>query len=115
MNTEDRVETIEIENIDIQDLKDYFIALDDLEDLCDNLVECYKKEQIYYLEEVKFNMLLEEESELVEALFEMSSDIKTKYKDILDAFKIRATERERKRRMEISKELNKKPRAPKDN
>ncbi|BFU26576.1 hypothetical protein CL6EHI_154700 [Entamoeba histolytica] len=115
MDSEDRVETIEIENINIQDLKDYFIALDELEDVCDDLVECYKKEQIYYLEEDKFNMLLEEESELVEALFEMSSDIKTKYKDILDAFRIRAIERQRRRRVEISKELSKKPRAPKDN
>ncbi|BFU26478.1 hypothetical protein KM1_334420 [Entamoeba histolytica HM-3:IMSS] len=115
MDTEDKIEATKIENINIVSLKDYFIALDELEDICDDLVECYKKEEKYYLEEDKFNMILEEESELVEALFEMSSDIKKEFKDILDAFRIRATERQRIRRVAISRELSKKPRAPKEN
>ncbi|BFU22036.1 hypothetical protein KM1_334120 [Entamoeba histolytica HM-3:IMSS] len=115
MDTDDRLETAKIENIDIRILKDYFLDMDCLKDFCDDLINCYKKEQDCYLEDDKFNKVLEEEAELVESICDVASDIKSNYKDVLDAFKIRATERERRRRVEISKELSKKPRAPKDN
>ncbi|EMD42515.1 hypothetical protein KM1_192160 [Entamoeba histolytica HM-3:IMSS] len=111
MDSEDRIENTRIENIYIIQLKDYFI---DLEDVCDDFVECYKKEQKCYLEEEKFNMILEEESRLVDTLYEITSSIKKEFKDILDAFEMKATERER-RRVAISRELNKKPRVLKDN
>ncbi|GAB1222534.1 hypothetical protein ENUP19_0114G0013 [Entamoeba nuttalli] len=115
MDTEERIETMKIENIDVRLLKDYFLDMDCLKDVCDDLINCYKKEQDYYLEEEKFNKILEEEAELIDSIYDIAADIKNSYKDILDAFKIKATERQRRRRVEISRELSKKPRAPKDN
>ncbi|BFU26274.1 hypothetical protein CL6EHI_130490 [Entamoeba histolytica] len=115
MDTEERLESTKIENINIRILKDYFIDMDCLKDMCDDLIQCYRKEQDFYLEDEKFNKILEDEAELVESICEIASDIKKNYKDILDAFRIRATERARRRRVTMSRELNKKPRAPKDN
>ncbi|GAB1223323.1 hypothetical protein ENUP19_0142G0003 [Entamoeba nuttalli] len=115
MDTEERMESAGIENIDIKTLKNYFIDLDTLEDVCDDLVQCFKKEQLYYLEEDKFNSILDEEASLVNTIYEIATNMKKDYDDILQAFEIRATERARRRRVTISRELNKKPRAPKDN
>ncbi|BFU26621.1 hypothetical protein CL6EHI_089450 [Entamoeba histolytica] len=115
MDSEDRIENVKIENIDIVSLKIYFIELDTLEDFCDYLVDCFKKEQKFYLEDDKFNMIMEEEAKLVNSIYEISSNIKNSYDDILQAFEIRATERQRRRRVAISRELNKKPRVLKDN
>ncbi|BFU22020.1 hypothetical protein CL6EHI_095310 [Entamoeba histolytica] len=115
MDTEERMESTGIENIDIKSLKNYFIDLDTLEDICDDLVQCFKKEQLYYLEEDKFNSILDEEAALVNTIHEITSSMKKDYGDILQAFEIRATERARRRRVAISRELNKKPKMPKDN
>ncbi|GAB1222484.1 hypothetical protein ENUP19_0112G0032 [Entamoeba nuttalli] len=108
MDSEDRIENIKIENIDIVRLKDYFNAMDELENSCDDLVECFRKEQKFYLVEEKFNIILEEEAALVNTIYEIATNMKKDYDDILQAFEIRATERARRRRVEISRELAKK-------
>ncbi|EDR30192.1 hypothetical protein EDI_349770 [Entamoeba dispar SAW760] len=63
---DDRIEAIQIEDLKVDTLASYFIDMDGIEELCESLVDLYKKEQTSTLGDEKYLRLLEREAYLVE-------------------------------------------------
>ncbi|EDR24036.1 hypothetical protein EDI_120670 [Entamoeba dispar SAW760] len=66
ITVEERAELLKLEDIQVDALSSYFIDLDGIQELCQDLTELYKKEQISTLGDKKYLKILEKEAWLVE-------------------------------------------------
>ncbi|GAB1218893.1 hypothetical protein ENUP19_0008G0017 [Entamoeba nuttalli] len=114
MDVEDKISNTSFENVKTSDLNNYFQDVFILRDICDDFLEQFKKEEKYYLNEERYNDILEEENRLIDTLYEVSSGIREEYGEIMEAFYKRSFEREHQRRMKAFKEIEKKPKQPKE-
>ncbi|EDR21766.1 hypothetical protein EDI_066110 [Entamoeba dispar SAW760] len=114
MDTEDKITSTSFENIKVNDLKNYFQDVSTLRDICEEFIDQFKNEHKYYLNEEKYDDLLENENRLIDTLYEVTSGIREEYGEIMDVFYKRSFEREHHRRMKVFKEIEKKPKQPKE-
>ncbi|EMD45553.1 hypothetical protein KM1_198280 [Entamoeba histolytica HM-3:IMSS] len=84
---DDRVDACNIGDFSVGDLSSYFVDLDGIEELCDDLKELYNKEQCSTLGDEKFLRILEREAELVEDIAITSANFVREYREILDVMK----------------------------
>ncbi|EDR24580.1 hypothetical protein EDI_082050 [Entamoeba dispar SAW760] len=114
MDAEDKILTSKFSDIKVSDLKNYFNDMFTLRDLCDDFIELFKREEKYYLDEERYNMLLEDEARMVDDLHQITEEIRNGYEDILSAFYNRRIDRERQRLTKAFKEIEKKPKQPQE-
>lgn len=84
---EERVEACKLEDLNVHSLASYFIDLDGLEELCEDLKDLYNKEQIATLGDDKYLKILEKEAELVEDIAMTSVRFVRDYKNIIKVMK----------------------------
>ncbi|EKE37534.1 hypothetical protein ENUP19_0342G0008 [Entamoeba nuttalli] len=80
---DDRVEACNISDLSVKELSSYFIDLDGIEDLCEDLKNLYEKEQCSTLGDEKYLRILEKEAELVEDIAITSMNFVRDYGKIL--------------------------------
>ncbi len=114
MEVEDKITSTKLESIKANDLNDFFIEMFSLKELCDDFVEMFKKEEKYYLNEEKYNELLEEEAIAVDSIHQLTTEIKESYKEVIESFYERRLHRIEARMMKVFNEVEKKPRKPKE-
>ncbi|EDR23607.1 hypothetical protein EDI_030020 [Entamoeba dispar SAW760] len=114
MEVEDKVTSVKMENIKVNDLNGFFIDMFMLKDMCDDFVELFRKEERYYSNEEKYNELLEEEAIMLDSIRNLTNEIKESYQDVVDAFYERRLHRMESRMMKAFNEIEKKPRKPKE-
>ncbi len=114
MDTEDKITSVKMDNVKVNDLNDFFTDMFMLKDICDDFVELFKKEERYYSNEEKYNELLEEEAIMVDNIHNLTTEIKENYKEVVDAFYERRLHRMEARMMKAFQEIEKKPRQPKE-
>ncbi|EMS11829.1 hypothetical protein KM1_216120 [Entamoeba histolytica HM-3:IMSS] len=81
----DRVDSITIEDVSVQELSDFFNDLDDLEDYCDDMIILYEREQISTLGSEKFLKILEKEARLIEDIARQSCRMLREHRRVIDA------------------------------
>ncbi|EDR27934.1 hypothetical protein EDI_294350 [Entamoeba dispar SAW760] len=84
---EDRVDACRLEDVSVSLLSSYFIDLDGIEELCENMKDLYNKEQISTLGDEKYLQLMEKEAYLVEDLAITSMRFLREYKKIINIMK----------------------------
>lgn len=114
MEVEDKIESTKMDNIPVNDLNDFFIDMFELQDICDDFVELFKKEERYYSNAEKYNELLEEEAITLDRIHNLTVGIKERYQNVIEAFYERRVHRMEARMMKAYKEIEKKPRKPKE-
>ncbi|EDR26252.1 hypothetical protein EDI_081090 [Entamoeba dispar SAW760] len=114
MEIEDKIISTKLNKVKVNDLNEFFADMFTLKDICDDFVELFKKEERYYLNEEKYNELLEEETITLDSIHQLTNEIKENYQDIIDAFYERRLHRMEARAMKAFKEIEKKPRQPKE-
>ncbi|EDR28972.1 hypothetical protein EDI_128490 [Entamoeba dispar SAW760] len=114
MEVEDKITSTKMENVKVNDLNEFFLDMFMLRDLCDDFVEMFKKEERYYPNEEKYNELLEEEAIAVDNIYNLTNEIKENYKEVIEAFYERRLHRMEERMLNSYKEIEKKPRKPKE-
>ncbi|EDR25479.1 hypothetical protein EDI_274940 [Entamoeba dispar SAW760] len=114
MDAEDKVLVTKFEDINVNDLNNFFQDMFSLKDLCDDFVELFKKEERYYTNEEKYNEILDEEVEVLNYIHQLSEEIREGYEEVIAAFYSRRIERKKERLMKAFKEVEKKPKHPKE-
>lgn len=84
---EERVEATHLEDLKVNDLTEYFVDMDGIKELCDDLIELYKKEQSSTLGDEKYMKILEKEAYLIEDIALTSLNFITTHKKILKVMK----------------------------
>ncbi|GAB1223922.1 hypothetical protein ENUP19_0166G0009 [Entamoeba nuttalli] len=84
-----------------------------LQDICDDFVELFRKEERYFCNEEKFNEVLEEEAIMLDSIHNITVGIKEHYQNVIEAFYERRLHRMEARMMKVFDEVAKKPRMPK--
>lgn len=113
MDTEDKIESTKLDNIPVNDLNDFFIDMFELQDICDDFAELFRKEERYYSNAEKYNELLEEEAITLDRIHNLTVGIKERYQNVIEAFYERRLHRMEARMMKAFDEVAKKPRMPK--
>lgn len=114
MDIEDKMSVTKLEEIKVNDLNEFFQDMFNLRDICDDFISLFKKEEKYYLNEEKYNEILEDEAIMIEDIHQIVTEIRESHKDIIEAFYSRRIEREKDRVLRAYKEIEKKPRQPKE-
>lgn len=114
MDAEDKILTSKFGDVKVSDLRNYFDDMFTLRDLCDDFIELFKKEEKYYLDEERFNMILEDEARMIDDIHQATTEIREGYEDVISAFYNRRIDRERQRLAKAFKGVEKKPKQPKE-
>ncbi|EDR26323.1 hypothetical protein EDI_155180 [Entamoeba dispar SAW760] len=114
MEAEDKITSVKMNNIKVNELNNFFIDMFELKDICDDFVELFKKEERYYSNEEKYNELLEEEAIMLDNIHNLTKGIKENYQNVVDAFYERRLHRMEARMLKAFSEVEKKPRKPKE-
>ncbi|BFU20515.1 hypothetical protein EHI8A_145780 [Entamoeba histolytica HM-1:IMSS-B] len=84
---DDRIEACSIEDLSVDVLASYFLDLDGIEELCDDMKELYKKEQCATLGDDNYLRIMEREAELVEDIALTSMNFLREYKKVIEIMK----------------------------
>ncbi|EDR24497.1 hypothetical protein EDI_114360 [Entamoeba dispar SAW760] len=111
---EDKATEQRFENVEVDKLTEYFNDLEEVKDLCDDYIECFKKEHRIPPESDKYELLMELEAELIVRLNDITEQIRHNYVEIFNAYEERALERVKRQRLELLREESKKPKMSKE-
>ncbi|EDR29943.1 hypothetical protein EDI_316410 [Entamoeba dispar SAW760] len=87
ISVDERVDACNIADLSINELASYFVDLDGIEELCEDMKELYKKEQCSTLGDEKYLRILEKEAQLVEDIAITSINFIREYRKILEVMK----------------------------
>ncbi|BFU20520.1 hypothetical protein EHI2019_001001400 [Entamoeba histolytica] len=99
---DDKMEYYSLSDLTVGALRDFYLDLDDLHDLCSTMVDYYEKEQRTTLGSDKYLNLIESEVFLVKDIASSAREMLQKYKTVINAFKRCRDDRELARK-ELSK------------
>ncbi|EDR22608.1 hypothetical protein EDI_011080 [Entamoeba dispar SAW760] len=102
IDIDERCEYYPLEDIVLNALHDYYVDLEDLQSLCEDMKFLCQKEQMIPCCSVKYSKLIEDDAYLVEDIANLSSKMVKLHKNVIDAFK-RCRENREKKLTEITK------------
>ncbi|EDR25490.1 hypothetical protein EDI_273480 [Entamoeba dispar SAW760] len=87
ITVDERIEVLQIEDLKVNTLASYFIDLDGVQELCEDLAELYKKEQTATLGDEKYLRILEKEAYLIEDIALTAINFLNTHKKVLEVMK----------------------------